>query len=142
MTKTKDLPPGFTVDSDIAAKMQEQVEDGMLSCARAHGIARKMKVSPELIGHTADALDIRLSKCQLGLFGYPHKKGWDAAGVPEKPIPDDFTADLQSTIAGQDKITCLVLWEIAAKHGISRLQAGYIAENLGIRIVDCQLGAF
>jgi hypothetical protein len=142
MSKGKALPPGFTVNSEIAAEMRERLEDGMLSCARAHGIARKLKVSPELIGHTADALDIRLSKCQLGLFGYPNKTGWEKAGIPEKPIPDDFAADLQSTASGQDEITCLALWEKAAEYGVSRMQAGYITEYVGLHIVHCQLGAF
>ena len=142
MAKDKLLPEGFVLDEAIAGEIKTRLIDGSLSCAKAHKIAQQLTVSPIVIGHTADALGIRLNKCQLGLYGYPNKKGWDISGVTELDTPDDFTQALRTETTDQNQITCLDLWELAAQYSISRMQAGYFAEKLDISIIKCQLGAF
>jgi len=62
-------------DPALAAEINQQLKDGMLPCAVAHDIARNLEVDPLKVGQAADALEISLSKCQLGLFGYkPNKR--------------------------------------------------------------------
>jgi hypothetical protein len=142
VSKDKILPEGFVVDDLVAQEIEAQLEEGMLSCARANVIAQKMTISPSLIGHTVDALGIRLYRCQLGLFGYPNKKGWADAGLLDSQISPEFAKVLSEAKSEMDELTCLQLWNLAAEYHIDRLRAGYIAEKLGIRIVACQLGAF
>jgi hypothetical protein len=141
VSKDKVLPETFQLDDKIAEEVNKQLLDNCLSCAVAHAIAKRFDVSPSEIGYTADALGIRLNRCQLGLFGFPNKKGWDQTDVAEMPIPELFAQELRDS-APSGTLSCLHLWELAAKHHVPRMQAGYIAEKLGIRIDQCQLGAF
>ena len=141
MSKDKELSDGFEVDEKIAEEIRTQLEDSQLSCVKAHLIAKQFEVSPAVIGHTVDALDIRLTKCQLGLYGYRNKQGWDEAGVMDMVIPEDFAKILRYK-AAEEELTCLKLWGLAAEYGVSRMQAGYITDKLDIRINNCQLGAF
>ena len=142
MSKKKQLPVGFTVNSIIAEEIQSQLQEDMLSCAKAHALALKFSVSPSEIGHTADALNIRLNRCQLGLFGYPNKKGWEASGVIGLPVPDGFEDALLTLAADASSISCSEFWEFISGYQLSRMHAGYIADKLGIRITNCQIGAF
>ena len=142
MAKDKLLPEGFVLDEVIADEIKACLIDGSLSCVNAHKVAQQLGVTSSVIGHTADALGIRLNKCQLGLFGYPNKKGWNISGVTELEAPDDFTQALRAETADQNQITCLDIWDLAAQYSVSRMQAGYIAEKLDISIIKCQLGAF
>ena len=142
MTKDKVLPIGFEIDEKIATEIKTQLMDKMLPCASAHKIAQYFKVSPAFVGHTVDALEIRLSKCQLGLYGYPNKRGWEEARVTEMDIPEDFAQALRQKAADEKELTCLEVWKLAAKFGVLRKHAGYIADTLNLRIIKCQLGAF
>lgn len=142
MSGDKPLPEGFTMDSEIENAIRDHLVDGHLSCAHAHAIARAHNVLPALIGHTVDALNIRLTRCQLGLFGYPHKKGWAASGVTELPTPERFVKALKEAAGDENKITCLALWQLAAEYKVSRMQAGYLADGHNIQIMHCQIGAF
>ena len=87
-------------------------------------------------------MDIRLTRCQIGLFGYPNKKGWIEAGVKDLPVADSFVAALNAKAGANKCISCIELWDLAGAHKISRMQAGYLADKLGLQIMDCQLGAF
>ncbi|MFA7462783.1 MAG: hypothetical protein WCY59_06555, partial [Anaerovoracaceae bacterium] len=83
-------------------------------------------------------METRLTRCQLGLFGY----------TPESRIikPADAVApDLEEAIRGallNGKISCLASWEIAKRFGIARMDVACACETLRIKITSCQLGAF
>ncbi|MDF1515410.1 MAG: hypothetical protein P1S60_16490 [Anaerolineae bacterium] len=142
MSTDKKIAEDFTLDENIKEAMLSYADDNKLTCAQAHSLAGKFEVSPLVIGHSADVLSIRLVQCQLGLYGYPGKKGWDAAGVANLPEPEAFITALKASVDVENGMNCLDLWHLAASHNISRMQAGYIAEKAGIRIMNCQLGAF
>jgi len=56
--------------------------DNELSCVAAFEIAGKLHIPAKDIGEAADKLNIRLGKCQLGLFGYkPDKKNCKSRGT-------------------------------------------------------------
>ncbi len=137
----KTLPEDFVVDAALAAAIETALTDGLLPCAVAFRVAETHVVAPLLVGQTADVLGIRLTRCQLGLFGYPgHAKGWDAlAGTA---ISEDLAAAVRAAADEAGGIACARLWELAVQFGISRLQIGYVADQLGLRIGACQLGAF
>ncbi|TFG72383.1 MAG: hypothetical protein E4H27_02730 [Anaerolineales bacterium] len=142
MSKDKPLPAGFVVNDAIASEIQAQISDNGLSCAKAHAIAKKYNAPPSEIGTTADALKLRLNRCQLGLFGYPNKKGWEASGVSVLPVPEGFEQALIAQTAPTGHITCAAFWKFISDYNLSRMQAGYIADQLEIRITNCQIGAF
>jgi hypothetical protein len=118
------------------------LHEGKLRCATAWQIADRLGVERLAVGEMADGLDIRVSHCQLGLFGYGDKKLGLSKILKPVEVPD---ADLASAIraaAHDGKVTCAQLFEIV--HGLKRasVDVSSHAEALGIKIVQCQLGCF
>ncbi len=141
--KNKTIPTDFTVNETLAEAVRDRTHKNKLTCPSAFDIAKTRGVEPLLVGKTADILRIELDLCQLGLFGYPgHSKGWESARVAELAVPTGLEEAILSARDSKGELSCLAAWEVAAKFGIPRMQAGYIADKLGIRIRHCQLGAF
>ncbi len=139
----KQVDPDFTVDGAIAAGINRRLEQGQLSCAAAIALAEELRREPIVVGATADALQIKLTECQIGLFGYPgHAKGWEALAVAALSVPAGLEAALLAARNERGELTCLAVWEAAERVGCSRVQAGFVADRLGIKIRGCQLGAF
>jgi hypothetical protein len=139
----KPLNPDAVIDETIAAAIGGRLEGGLLSCEAACVLATELGCEPIEVGATADALRIPLTACQIGLFGYPgHAKGWEAAGVVALPVPAGLEPTLLAARNDRGELTCLAVWGAAEHAGCSRTQAGYVAERLGIKIRNCQLGAF
>ena len=126
----------------IAAAIQEHLTDGNLDCADAFAIALNERATPRAVGENADMLSIRLARCQLGLFGYPGKKGWEGAGVTILAVPEGLEAAITAAKNPDGRLTCVAAWRLADRFGVSRMQVGWIAENMAVKIVSCQLGAF
>ena len=109
-----------------------------LSCASAFLIAKELNVSPDKVGMTADLINCRLVKCQMGLFGYrPDKK-------IVKPV---MTANqnLKNAMAGnlvEGKLACKIAWDIASRFNVNKITVSNICEGMDIKINECQLGAF
>ncbi len=66
----KKHPSDRKIDQKVAEAVQDRVSEGKISCAAAFKIASDHEVSPLQVGFTIDVLEIPLTKCQLGLFGY------------------------------------------------------------------------
>jgi len=131
-------PAGTIIDPAIADATKGKTENNRVTCVSAHGIAGDFGVKPAEIGKTIDLLEYRITKCQLGLFGYsPEKKIVTAA--------DDISKELQShlndsTVDG--KISCAECWKIAQALDIKKMVVSAACEMAGIKISPCQLGAF
>ncbi|MGC9523334.1 MAG: hypothetical protein ACP5HG_15800 [Anaerolineae bacterium] len=138
----KDIPEDITPDEEIAAAVKARLVDGKLACGSAFAIAHKLGVEPLAVGEAADALPARLYHCQLGLFGYPNKQAWGDTNVASRPVPHGLPEALHAAKDESDHLTCAKLWELASEFRISRMQIGYLADKLGIKITSCQLGAF
>lgn len=139
--KTPD--PDFQVDGTVAAAIRERLQDGLLPCVGAFAAAGALGRPPLEVGQTADALDVHLTSCQLGLFGYPgHAKGWEAAGVAALAVPAGLEDALRQARDERGEVSCLSLWRAAERFAVSRVQVGYVADRLGLPIRHCQLGAF
>jgi len=126
------------LDEKTVEAVQQRAKDGRLGCADAFQIAGDLAVSPSMVGRAADALDVRLARCQLGLFGYGERK---RIIVPAESV----TADLEQAIREGlilGRLPCAVAWAIAVRFGIPRLEVASAAEKLGISLGQCQLGAF
>jgi hypothetical protein len=63
------------INPAVKQKVEDKSKDNEISCAVAFQIAEEVRTTPTDVGKGIDLLDIRLVKCQLGLFGYgPGKK--------------------------------------------------------------------
>jgi hypothetical protein len=127
-----------TFDDD----MRRVLRDGQLPCAVAFDEAQNQKLTAAQIGEWADANGIRVSHCQLGLFGYGSKvEGKHKIVRPAESPGDDVTASLRARVH-DGRIACVDIWAVAAAVGIPRLEASAAAEALGLRVSQCQLGCF
>ena len=132
-------PKGTTLDPKLAEAVNQVVKEGNVACSAAHKVASEVGVPPTQVGVAIDLLEYRISKCQLGLFGYgPAKK--------KRVRPADVvTSDLAEAIKESrvdGRLPCAACWELAKKTGITRMQASEACEALGVKIKSCQLGAF
>ena len=124
--------------AQIKAAVQERAAEGKLRCAAAFRIAEELGMSPMVVGKAADDLGVRLERCQLGLFGYGESKS--VVTVAEEVLPDLEQAIREGLILG--RLPCAVAWAIAARFRMPKLHVANAAEKLGVRIWECQLGAF
>ncbi len=131
-------PPGTQPDPEIAKAVLAKEENGMVACPDAHRIARQFHVSPAEVGTVIDLLEKRISKCQLGLFGYsPQRK----ILKPAESVAPELAEALQRR-AADGRVSCKDCWETAAAFGMQRMAVAAACEFLGLRIRPCQLGAF
>ncbi|MGE0085986.1 MAG: hypothetical protein AB7S75_16380 [Desulfococcaceae bacterium] len=130
--------PEVKAEPAVAEAVKAKAEDGKISCAAAHRIARDLKVSPYAVGVAIDLAQYRISKCQLGLFGYYPQKG---IVKPAETVSPELEKAIRSELKN-GRLSCSDAWEIAKKSALSRLEISEACEALQIRIASCQLGAF
>lgn len=65
----KAWPAGpFEVPAEVQAAITAALEDGVLTCPRAWGVAKALGQEKMYIGQAADAMGVRILQCQLGCF--------------------------------------------------------------------------
>lgn len=133
---------GITPDETVLATIREHLADGKLPCTVAFQVAEALEVAPLVVGETATAAEIRLTRCQLGFFGYPGKQAWQNIDVTLWTMPDGLEAALTEAAGANKELACAQAWELAATYDVPRMQVGYLADKLGIHVSPCQLGAF
>ena len=131
-------PQSTVLDETVVDALKGEIKDGQISCAAAHEVAKQLERPPAAIGVALDLMEVRLSRCQLGLFGYkPDKrivKNIDHWGIS---LEKDIRAALVDS-----RLPCIEAWSIARRQNVSRLTVANVCESLGIKIRPCQLGAF
>ena len=128
---------------NMAQAIREHLVDEQLPCAAAFAIAESEGLGPLEVGEEADRLGVRLSRCQLGLFGYgPKAEGRHRRIKPMQDVPPELAAAIQSSLGKDGKLTCADAWRIAEQLGIAKQTVANAIEGLGLRIMRCQLGAF
>jgi hypothetical protein len=125
---------------DLAIAIRSHVREGRLPCADAFALAREGQVAPLEVTRQAEGLGTRIGWCQLGLFtgAVKGEKGW-----PDRPA--EISAGLQAAITAaleEGRLPCARAWGLARSLGLERLDIGWAANTLGVRIVQCQLGCF
>ncbi len=138
MTKEKKKIIDEEPREDISNEIKKNAKEGKLPCAVAFQIAESLGVQPGDVGKTADILNVKLEKCQLGLFGHdPENK---------KVKPDHEAASkLKGAIEPEvtdGRLACRTVWEISARLDVSKMKISNACEAMGIKIDKCQLGAF
>ena len=130
------------MDKQLHQSMIDNLEDGRLPCNRAHAIAKSLDLEPLQVGFAANESDIRISQCQLGLFGYgPKAEGKHKIVLPMDEVPERLAARLRAGADGEN-ITCKAVWEVADGLGYKRIEASSAVETMGLRVSRCHLGCF
>jgi len=131
------------VTQSVKAKIREVSSEGTLPCAKGLALAEELGVSALKVGEEADQLGIRISRCQLGLFGYgPKAEGKHRIVEPLENVPPDWEATLREAASAEGGLACAEAHRIARRLGASYLDISNAAEGLEIRICQCQLGCF
>lgn len=130
--------PGLKADQKLVEAIRSKVADGELTCGHASRISGSMKIDMKTVGVALDLMEIRIAKCQLGLFG--HGKN-DKPIKAAKIIKTDMEEVIREALVNQ-RLPCKAAWEIAAKFGVPKMRISSLCEALKIKIKPCQLGAF
>ena len=131
-------PSNSETDPRIISALKERASDGGVPCAVAFKIASELGVTPGLVGKTVDLLELRLKKCQMGLFGYePDKR----IVKPAETVSEELESCIQKALTN-NRLSCEKAWGIAKESGLTKMAVSSACERLGIKINACQLGAF
>ena len=126
------------IDAAMKQKIKDKTKNNEISCAAAFQIAQELKATPANVGKGIDLLDIRLVKCQLGLFGYsPGKK----TVKPKSPQSRDLEEAIRVALV-EKKLLCRAAWDIAHRFNVPKMAVSAACEAFNIKIKSCQLGAF
>jgi hypothetical protein len=134
----KKHPPDRKANPLIAEAVRKRAKEGKLSCAVAFEIVRELDVSPEEVGFTLDCLELKIIKCQMGIFGYDHEK-------PMFRHLDSVSEELKDAVTHAlegGRLTCRAAWDIAKRLDIGKMTVAAACEKLKVRISSCQLGGF
>jgi hypothetical protein len=139
------------MDQQLQQMMLERVdEDGRLPCGQAFAIARQLDLEPIVVGVAANEAGIRISRCQLGLFGYgPKTEGKHKIVHAMDKVPERLAARLraEAEVGLQSEgvepgITCAGIWRAADGLDYPRMKAASAVEAMGLKVTRCQLGCF
>ena len=125
-------------DTSIKNEILNRTKNEKIPCAVAFEISKVLQISPAKVGKTADLMNFKLTKCQLGLFGYQPKK------KIVKP-QDSINVDVKDAVIDalvQERLSCKQAWDIASRLQVSKMTVSGACETMGVKIKDCQLGAF
>jgi hypothetical protein len=135
---SKKHPQDKSCDPVLADEVKQLSQNGRLPCAVAFDIARKNNVPVREVGVTLDLLNIRLTKCQLGLFGYsPEKK----IIKPDEAVEEALMEAVKKAME-ENRLSCDNAWAVASRLNIPKMAVSRACETLGVKIKPCQLGAF
>jgi hypothetical protein len=130
------------IDERLRQAMLERLQEGRLTCHEAHAIAYLLGMEPLAVGLAADEAGIRISHCQLGLFGFgPKAEGKHKIVHAMDDVPPRLSTRLRAA-ANSMGIPCAAVWAVADELGRTRLEASSAVEAMGLKVSDCQLGCF
>ena len=127
---------------EVVNALKNKAVEGRISCAAVHAIARSFHMPPLEVGVQADIIELRLTRCILGLFGHERKKQESRKNLD---IHVHISSELKKIILKQakdKKITCIECWGIARQLKLKPSHVSSACEKMGIKIKPCQIGAF
>ncbi len=134
-------PPGTKVDKRIVEAIKKRVVDNGVACKSAENIADEFGVAMEEVGVNIDLMELRIIKCQLGLYGHGTKKPHGASIDPLKEVPESLESEIRSNLV-DERLSCSSAWKISKKLGVPKMSIPSACDALKIKIKPCQLGAF
>lgn len=130
--------PGASVKKEVAELLKKKKVDGAMTCPLAFQVASELSLTPAEIGQAIDLLEIPLSKCQLGLFGYTPVS---RIIQPAESVHEDLEAAIRKALA-DGRLPCADAFRIAKEFKLAKIRVSSACEKLKIKISACQLGAF
>ena len=138
------------MDERVHRAILERLENGQLPCNQAFAVAKILGVEPLSVGLAANEADIRICRCQLGLFGYgPKAEGKHKIVHAMDKVPERLAARLRAEAEvglqseGVERgITCAGIWRAADGLDYPRMKAASAVEAMGLKVTRCQLGCF
>jgi hypothetical protein len=130
--------PGASVKKEVEELLKKKKTDGAMPCPLAFQAATELNLTPAEIGQAIDLLEIPLSKCQLGLFGYTPVS---RIIQPAESVPEDLEAAIRKALA-DGRLPCAEAFRIAKEFKLAKIRVSSACEKLKIKISACQLGAF
>jgi hypothetical protein len=127
------------LDQVITEAIKKHSIGGKLTCVAAFHITEEMNIKPSEVGHALDLLEMKITKCQLGLFG--HEKGKRLVVKPADTVPPDLEKALRAGLLN-GRLPCATAWDIAKRFDVPKMNITSACERLDLRIALCQLGAF
>ncbi len=122
----------------VEKAVKARSESGTIPCASACILADELHVPVEEVGFTIDQLEIRIIKCQLGLFGNtPVGKIVRA----EQTVTPELERAIRDSVA-EGRLPCRAAWDIAKAFKLPKIRISGACEALKIKISNCQLNAF
>ena len=126
------------VEDSLKQEVQQAAKENNVACKVAEEIAGRKEVALDDVGIALDILNINITECQLGLFGYkPQKK----IVQPAREVAPDLKQAINNALS-DGRLSCAASWAIAKQLNLSRMKVSAACEALQIRIKPCQLGAF
>lgn len=135
---SKKHPPDRKVSERVSAQVKAKATEGAMACAVVFEIAESLGVPPEEVGFTLDALEVKVVKCQLGLFGYSPAK---RIVKPAERVPPNLEKAIREALVNK-RLSCASAWALAEKRRLKKMEISSACEALGIKIGPCQLGTF
>lgn len=130
--------PGASVKPEVAELLKQKKVDGAMTCPLAFQVAGELNLTPAEVGLALDLLEIPISKCQLGLFGYSPVS---RILQPADSVPADLDAAIRAAMK-DGRLPCAAAFRIAADFKLAKIRVSSACEKLQIKISACQLGAF
>lgn len=112
--------------------------DGKISCAELFKIVNEHTIFPDILGQCVTLEKMKITHCQLGLFGYEDKK---KIVEPAESVSEELENKILYLLE-DGVLHCAAAWVIADELKITRLAVASACEKLKIKIKKCQLGAF
>lgn len=122
---------------DIGEILESEARDSKLPCAKVFDLISRHTVFPDIAGMAMNQRKLKITQCQLGLFGYPDGKRIPVCDTVQENLKVNIDRHLED-----GRISCLAVWGIAEEMKLSRGDVAAACEKLGIRVNKCQLGAF
>ncbi|MDI6725728.1 MAG: hypothetical protein QMD32_02100 [Smithellaceae bacterium] len=131
-------PSEKKANPNIARLIDKYAKEGKITCNQSFMIAEELKIPPAAVGMAIDMMEVSITHCQLGLFGYSPERR------TIKPVESPAPALVVAIRCAREisAVSCAALWEIASANSVSKMEAAGTCEALGIKIRPCQLGAF
>jgi len=129
------------INEQVARIVREKSPGGELACVTGEKISKELAIEISEVGITVDLLEIKIKKCQLGLFGYGKKPNHGKGIQAVDSVSDEMKCAIEET-AENGEVTCAALWTIADRLGTKRKEVSAACETLKLKIRECQLGTF
>jgi len=133
--------PG-NLSSETLFKLEQAVrtnlKDGYVTCPSGWQLASDSGASRLDVGSMIDKLGIRVTDCQLGCFKVSKTDRTDSVA---EPFNDEAACRIK-TIIEAGELTCKIVHDLARELNIKPMSLANVANVIGCKIRQCQLGCF